>query len=420
MGDAYARDRRFWLTVALSAIVGLISAGSVLAFLALEHLATTLVWGHHETPTGWFSGGFVAIGALLVGGLVVGLLRKYWHLDGVDPNFVDELIEGNVPLGHGVRLGLLGLASLVSGAAIGPEAPLGSLGASIGTGVADRAAKGDTSEDRAVLTEDLSYSGISAVFGALTSFTFTGPIMAMETRHARFTGSLRRTLPGVVSATTALAVIYPLIGSPFLDVFDLGTTKLKVAWIGWAVVYGAIGAAVGLIAAVALGVSKAASKRVGNPVARSVMGGAVIAAIGFALPLTLFSGRGELQPIIDHGTDLGIGLLLAVIVGKLIAFAISMRWGFFGGPIFPVFFIASVVAVLISGPLGDVPLAVSIPATAAGAAATLMPMPLMVIVFATMMFGLPVEMSVVPSVATVVSLVLIHGTGVLQRLANKT
>jgi len=60
---------------------------------------------------------------------------------------------------------------------------------------------------------------------------------------------------------------------------------------------------------------------------RAAIGGVIFGLVGVALPLTLFTGTGQLPTVIRDGATLGAGLLIAVVFAKTLVF------GFIGGPI---------------------------------------------------------------------------------------
>ena len=74
-------------------------------------------------------------------------------------------------------------------------------------------------------------------------------------------------------------------------------------------------------------------------IATPTLGGAVFGVIGVALPLTLFTGSAQLKSVLQDAGTLGIGLLVAILVAKILAFVVSVGSGFVGGPIFPALFI---------------------------------------------------------------------------------
>ncbi|MGB5950978.1 MAG: hypothetical protein WBG57_00515, partial [Ornithinimicrobium sp.] len=83
-----------------SALVGILTGGSVIVFMGAEYVLHEIVWSGRPTPTGWFSGSAYAVLVILVAGVIVGWLRKRFAMSGQDPNFVDELIEGEVDPRH--------------------------------------------------------------------------------------------------------------------------------------------------------------------------------------------------------------------------------------------------------------------------------------------------------------------------------
>ncbi len=64
-----------------------------------------------------------------------------------------------------------------------------------------------------------------------------------------------------------------------------------------------------------------------------------IGLVGVALPLTLFTGTDQLTTVIHDGAALGAGLLIAVVIAKILVFALREATGFIGGPFLVMLFI---------------------------------------------------------------------------------
>ena len=79
-----------------------------------------------------------------------------------------------------------------------------------------------------------------------------------------------------------------------------------------------------------------------------------------ALPLTLGSGQAQLGTVVDGASGLGIGLLVAVLIGKMLAMALSLRAGFMGGNVFPLIFIGGTAGVLVHLVFPGVPYALAV------------------------------------------------------------
>ena len=86
--------------------------------------------------------------------------------------------------------------------------------------------------------------------------------------------------------------------------------------------------ALALITLIAIGVmAKLTAPLARWTILRAAIGGVIFGLVGVALPLTLFTGTGQLPTVIRDGATLGAGLLIAVVFSKTLVF------GFIGGPI---------------------------------------------------------------------------------------
>jgi chloride channel protein, CIC family len=92
-------------------------------------------------------------------------------------------------------------------------------------------------------------------------------------------------------------------------------------------------------------------------IAKSALGGVVFGIVGVALPLTMFSGDDQLHSVLDDaGTTLGLGLLVAILIAKMLTYAVSQGSGFVGGPIFPSLFLGGTAGVIVHRAIPGVPL----------------------------------------------------------------
>jgi H+/Cl- antiporter ClcA len=90
-------------------------------------------------------------------------------------------------------------------------------------------------------------------------------------------------------------------------------------------------------------------------IARPALGGLAFGLVGVALPLTMFTGSDQLKTV-THDGSLGLGLLGALVIAKMLTFAVSQESGFVGGPIFPALFIGGTAGVLVHDVIPGVPL----------------------------------------------------------------
>ena len=83
--------------------------------------------------------------------------------------------------------------------------------------------------------------------------------------------------------------------------------------------------------------------------------GGVVGFIAFALPLTATGGSTQLAYETSNIPDLSIGLLVAVVIGKIVAFVMSQEAGFLGGPVFPILFIGGTAGIIVAVLFPDIP-----------------------------------------------------------------
>ena len=83
------------------------------------------------------------------------------------------------------------------------------------------------------------------------------------------------------------------------------------------------------------------------------------ALVGVVLPLTMFTGSDQLKSVSTDAGTLGVGLLIAVVFGKILAFAVCQASGFVGGPIFPALFIGGATGAAFHEAFPGVPLGLS-------------------------------------------------------------
>ena len=100
--------------------------------------------------------------------------------------------------------------------------------------------------------------------------------------------------------------------------------------------------------------------KVPNSYVRGAVGGALVGLIALALPLTVGAGNDQLTTVIDESASIGIWLLLAVLVGKMLAMAVSLAAGFIGGNVLPMLFVGGTAGVVVHLMFPDIPYAIAV------------------------------------------------------------
>ncbi len=362
--------------------LGLFSGVFGLVYLFIVEEGIHALWHDWESPE-WFSGSLRVVWIPVAAGLLVGLVYRFLRLPARFPGFIAELEAGHVEPKTAPGAVLIALVSLIGGASLGPEAPLGTAGGAAGTWLARRT--GGDEED--VRTD--TFVGMSGIFGGLVSSPLGGPLLAFELEHEQSNRYyFNQLIPGALAGVVAFAIMWPLIGTPFIELFSVPEVEFA-PWMLFA------GIGIGVVgSAAALGVGKLMTGIVnlmraldGRPEVRGVLGGLVVGIIAFTLPLTLFSGTTGLVPILESPASFGVATLLALAGLKTVALGASLGGGFYGGPIFPMFFVGGTLGAAVHVLIPSIPLALAVGAMMAAVGGAMAMIPLSMSLLASLVLG---------------------------------
>ena len=279
---------------------------------------------------------------------------------------------------------LVALIGLISGASVGPEGPLGHMGAGLGSWLAERC--GYPAEKSRIL----SLSGIAAAFGGFLGTPLAAAFMSME-----FTGLLTMPIYANMIAATLASLIGAWIVFSISGALPTGATGfpqeelLTISGMLYAVLFGLIGLGWAFLFKAIFGTLQRLTKSLDHfPLFKPMVGGLIFGLIGAWLPLTLFSGEHELAQIFETGAQIGVFTLILLAVLKLFTLSLCLATGFPGGFVFPLFFSAGALGYAIHLLLPFIPLSVCIVGMLAGIGGAVMRMPFTVILL-LMVLGNP-------------------------------
>jgi H+/Cl- antiporter ClcA len=401
---SFARERRFWTITGWAAVFGLVMGGVGILWLLLVEDLPEALWGHpteHE-----FAGGKWWWIPLATGfGLLVGLMRRFLTA-AHQPDLFNEIGEARVDSSAVPASVAVSAVSLMSGASLGPEGGLGLLGGGLGDWISKRTGADPETRKAHTLT------GMAGAFGGLFTAPLLGPLMIAEIVRPGRDRPVERFIPTVVASTLGFAVLYPVLGHTFLGLYKLPAYDLRVWHMFVAVGVGAMCAVVAVLTGVTMKVFARVAERAGsNPVALAAAGGLLIGVVAYLLPLTLFSGSLDLEVVVDQGPALGVGLLIAVVLAKMITFAASVATGFIGGTVFPMLFIGGTAGMALHAIIPGIPAGLAVPAAMAAVpgAAVAIPFSLIAIIAFAVTLG---AANVAPvGIAVLTSYLLVVGTG---------
>jgi len=361
------------------AVMAIPVALMTLIYLVIYKGGTVLVWETIPDALNVPHRVYTVLVATL-GGLLVGLGLRYLGVRHGE-SLQKEMEAGRVPYRGVPGLVVTALVGLVSGASLGPEGPLGHMGAAVGSWFSERI-KLPVEKSRI-----MTLSGISAAFGGFLMQPIGGAFMSME-----FTGSLAYPIYANLIAATVAALIGALV------VFDLTAVLPNMAlpfppydgflWahLMYAVIFGLIGLGMAFLFKIIFQSTTRLVKPLDrNPLLKPMVGGLVFGLVGAWLPLTLHSGEEELHTILTEGAQIGALMLLLLAVLKLFTLSVCLSSGFPGGFVFPLLFSAGSLGYAIHLLFPFIPLTVALVGMMAGIGGAIMRMPFTVILLMLML-----------------------------------
>jgi len=412
--DTQAKPAPYVRLLGLVILLGLISALVTFTFMFFVSRGTALVWEQAALALG-LDPRFFTLLVCTLGGLLVGLLVKVFG----DHNaiFAELMLEfgrtGRFNYRNAPGIVVTAFVSLVSGASLGPEAPLADACGGIGTLISDRL-KMDEEETRA-----MGFSGVSGMLASFITSPFSGALLGLESAQGGPGG--RKTyfwvlFPSLLSSAVATTVFVLLSGTFFGGLYQFPDYTPRLIDLVYAAPLGLIGGMVGLLFMVFL----RRLQRLFQPmktrvVLRGVLGGLGMGIIGALLPLTLFSGENETLDLITHAAEIGVLMLVVLGAAKLLATTLVLATGWKGGYIFPIMFASVALGLAVNLIFPGIPVAVAVATTMAGALVAALRAPL----FAAMLTITLVQRETSPAIAVAVVVSALLAALVALRTASK-
>ena len=368
------QKREFWVLMGYAVALGVFGAFAGLVFVGVIKFGGK--W-YTDSHPGWFGGHWWWVAVAGAAGVAVGLLRRLTRLPWEVPGLFDDLQTGHVDAGLVPGLVAVSTVSLIGGASLGPEKALGSMGGGVGSWIAQRRGLGE--EDSKVNT----LSGFAGAYGGLFSSTLIVVMLILEVARPggqRLTKALAGT---IVASSVSFGLYFAIAGAVFLDDYQVPSYKFH----DWQLLAGIpLGLFAALVVTLLAGFMMAAARLFGRlkvpDIAKSALGGVVFGIVGVALPLTMFSGSDQLNTVLHDAGTLGLGLLAAILIAKMLTFAVSQGSGFVGGPIFPSLFIGGTAGVLVHQVIPGVPLGLAFTCLLAAVPGALAPAPFSMVLMA--------------------------------------
>ncbi len=403
------RTREFWVLMGYAVLLGVFGAFAGLVFIGVIKFGGK--WYADPHP-GWFGGHWWWVAVAAGAGVVVGLLRRLTHLPWVTPGLFEDLETGHVETRLVPGLAAVSVVSLIGGASLGPEKALGAMGGGAGSWIAAR--RGLGKEDAQVNT----LAGFAGAYGGLFSSTVIVVLLILEAARPGGQRFAKALAAEIVASSVSFGIYFAIAGAVFLDDYQVPHYKFE----DWQLLAGIpLGLFAAILVTLLAGLMMAVARLFGRldvpAVVKSTLGGVVFGIVGVALPLTMFSGSDQLKTIIKDAGMLGVGLLAAVLIAKMLTFAVSQGSGFVGGPIFPSLFIGGTAGVLVHQVIPGVPLGLAFTCLLAAVPGAVAPTPFSMVLMAAFLTQVG-ALQTAPILIAVVTAFLTMG-GVKYRLAQR-
>lgn len=365
-----------WMVV-YALVLGAVGAVAGLLFLGVTEIGED--W-YGDPGLGWFEGPLWWVAVAAGAGLIVGLLRRWLRMPDEIPGLIEDLQQEHIDVRRVPSIVAVSAVSLFGGASLGPEVALGQMGGGAGGWIAKRRKlDGDN-------TKSLTLAGMAGAFGGLFSSPVLSIILVVEIARPAWHRYQRVFLTSLISSSMAFGIYFTIVGSVFLGIYQVPPYEFEV-WHLMAAIGLGLASAVVAISTALLGRSTARlfSKMSAPQVSKPVIAGIAFGTIGVALPLTNFTGSNQLDVVLENAGTLGIGLLGAIVVGKVLAFSVSTAGGFIGGPIFPVLFLGGTAGVFVNALLPGIPLGLAFAGMLAAVAGAAVSAPFTMVLLAALL-----------------------------------
>lgn len=250
--------------------------------------------------------------------------------------------NGKLDPGNNLSMVLSSLLCVGSGGSLGPEAPLVQVTGSTGTWIAKQLRlKGEN-------LRSLSIAGMASGFTALFGAPLGGSLFSLEILHHKHAVEYYRAIIPAFVASCASYIVFALIIHLGLGpIWDLPTYEIISLFdFAYAISFGLAATAVGWLFIFLTKAMRKGFARTRFPIyIKTLIGGMLLGIISYYLPITRYFGHHELNVLLAE--EFTLNYLLAILVFKIVAIAITVTSGWRGGFIIPLFFSGAALGLII-------------------------------------------------------------------------
>lgn len=301
--------------------------------------------------------GWLVIPVMAICGLLAGLIIYFIG----DPGEM-ELIVNNIRFNKGKldpknnpSMILSSLLCVASGGSLGPEAPLVQVTGSTGSWL------GRVFRLKGEELRSLSIAGMASGFTALFGAPLGGSLFALEILHHKHAVEYYKAIiPALVASGFSYVIFAIIVKLGLGPMWDLPAYEMETIFdFGWAVIFGLFATVAAWVFIFSTKFCKSMFDKLKSPIyVKTLIGGILLGTIAFYLPLTRYFSHFEINDLLQ--AELNVQFLIAVLVFKIIAIAITVTSGWRGGFIIPLFFCGAALGLLLHGIFPSISLSLTI------------------------------------------------------------
>ena len=343
LAEYWYRRQLLW-----AVFLGIFGGVFALAFSITTTWTTNRLFG--DPTSDLWSGEWWWIALTAGGAVLVTAMRRALTVPDDVPGAIAMTKAARVDPKLAPSLVIIAVVSLMTGASLGPSFAIVVAGGGMGTWLVERRRYNEPEAQ-----EQYTLTGMSGALGAVfTSPLFAG-ILTSELSPVKKTDYVAAFIPQFLAATIGYVIFFGVTGETMLGAFGVPGYMFENEHLFHGFFLGLFAALTLLIHTAVGHVVRRGVARVKSPWLYATVGGGLIGLIAFALPLTATGGSSQLSYTADNVTTLGTGLLIAVLIGKMVAMALSQAVGFLGGTVFPILFIGGTAGALAHAIFPDIP-----------------------------------------------------------------
>lgn len=412
--ELFARDRVFWRLILHAVVIGLLAGAAAWVFTRVVARGTEAVWGE-DIDYAFMSGEWWWLIVTAGAGLLVGWLRHWLNVPEDPTGSLAAIQEAQVDHRTALQTIAVSAVSLIGGASLGPFDAATRSGGGIGSWLSTRL---DLPEE---MKRTNTLSGINGGIGAMLTAPVLATLFVSELHRPDPDRYYRVLIPNLVGSVFGFFVMFSLAGDTFLGVFSVPNFDVEIWHFAVAIVLGVVSAAISWLLGATLFVIRGLAVRIkAHSIILSAAGGLAFGLIGIALPLTLASGKEQLSVGLDQIDEISAGLIVAVVLGKILAMSIALGTGFIGGPVMPSLFVGGAAGIAVHLLIPDLPLGLTFSAMLVAVPGASVKAPFSMVLLAALTAGVGPANTAPAAVAVIVAYLATSGLGLFGMRTGKS